>query len=58
MILHDYPWTRTNCEKWEKEGRGNLVLNNQTGTIYSNATVENIITAASCTNALTYTFTV
>ena len=36
----------------------NLVVSNQTSTVYSNATVENINTAASCTNTLTYTFTV
>jgi len=36
----------------------NLVVTNQTSTIYSNATVENINTATSCTNTLTYTFTI
>ena len=36
----------------------NLVVANQTSTIYSNATVENINTATNCTNTLTYTFTI
>src|SRR5438445_659284 len=36
----------------------NLVVANQTSTLFSNATVENINTATSCTNTLTYTFTI
>src|SRR5207253_9423410 len=36
----------------------NLVVSNQTSTVFSNATVENINTATSCTNTLTYTFTI
>ena len=35
-----------------------LVVSGQGGTVYSNMTVENINTASSCTNTLTYTFTV
>ncbi len=36
----------------------NLVVSNQTSTIYSNATIENINTATNCTNTLIYRFTV
>ncbi|TMH94463.1 PKD domain-containing protein [Candidatus Bathyarchaeota archaeon] len=36
----------------------NLLVSNQTNTIYSNATAENINTATNCTNTLTYTFTI
>jgi chitodextrinase len=36
----------------------NLAVTDQTSTIYSNTTVGNIDTATSCTNALTYTFTI
>jgi len=34
----------------------NLVVSNQTDTIYSNATAENVNTASNCTNTLTYHF--
>jgi len=36
----------------------NLVVSNQTNTIYSNATAENINTATNCTYTLTYHFTI
>src|SRR5438445_978929 len=36
----------------------NLAVTSQTSTIYSNATVENVNTPSSCTNTLTYAFTV
>ncbi|MBO0888178.1 PKD domain-containing protein, partial [Candidatus Bathyarchaeota archaeon] len=36
----------------------NLAVTDQTVTIYSNSTPENIDTATNCTNTLTYTFTV
>jgi len=36
----------------------NLAVSNQTSTLFSNATVENINTATNCTDTLTYTFTI
>src|SRR5438445_5882981 len=56
--LNNVSFTHANFDCPYSDLVQNLIVSNQTSTIYSNATVENVNTPTNCTNTLTYAFMV